>query len=819
MSIAEDSRAALAGDACEQPTTETCCVWCGLPVAGSLKAEVTPGRPAESEAPVVYCCYGCRFAHSVVREQGNEGAIRWTVIRLGLAIFFAMNLMAFTMTMWSLDVYDVQPDPFQIKLYEVFRWLSMLFALPVLLLLGVPLLQNAIDTWRQRTLSTDLLIGVAVLAAYLTSMINVMRGTGTIYFEVGATVLVMITLGRWIEAVGRQKATEALDRLLTLLPENVTRLSTETHHETGADEQVVPAAQIELGDILRIRAGERFPADAVIVHGQTTVDEQVFTGESVPLHRQIGDGVLAGTVNLDGDIQVRVTALYREGSFGRLLSVLQHARAARGYYQRMADRVASYFFPVMTLITVAAFAWHLSAGIGTAIQVAMSVLLIACPCALGLATPLAVWTSLSTAVRNQVLFRSGEAVERLANVRAVCLDKTGTLTTGQPQVCQTATFGESADGQALQLAAVLALSSSHPFSKAVAKYAQRSAVHRATSGSADCPALLSLRTVAGGGVEATTVAGQVVRLGSVEFACCSVHHDARAEQQPMQAAPSLCVACRAAVPLGLRVQMDRLRMAADQQAASIVLLSIDHVPALGFLISESIRPEAREALLQLSRVVDVLHVLSGDRPAKAQYLMDQLQVPGLQVECRLTPEQKVLRVAEVRRSHGTTVMVGDGINDAPALAASDVGIAMGCGADVSRDSAQICLLSNDLTRIPWAIDLARRTQAVIRQNLFWAFGYNGIGVCLAASGLLNPAVAAGLMILSSLLVISNSLRLLKDPSVQSDDHLPPDSSGLSEAAGSARVPGTDAEDGFSESEPLVRSESKSCDVSSAAEIG
>jgi len=203
-------------------------------------------------------------------------------------------------------------------------------------------------------------------------------------------------------------------------------------------------------------------------------------------------------------------------------------------------------------------------------------------------------------------------------------------------------------------------------------------------------------------------------------------------------------------------------MAADQQAASIVLLSINRVPVVGFLIAESVRPEAQAALRKIAEQTEALHVLSGDRPSKGQFLKEQLNVPGLNIECSLNPEQKVLRVAEVRRQHGNTVMVGDGINDAPALAASDVGIAMGCGADVSRDSAQVCLLSNDLTRIPWAIDLAKRTQSVIRQNLFWAFGYNAVGVCLAASGILNPAIAAGLMIASSLLVISNSLRLLRD---------------------------------------------------------
>ena len=202
-----------------QSATEQSCTYCGLPVVAESAAPESPAAP-------LYCCYGCRFAHAVVQEQGDEGAIRWTVIRLGLAIFFTMNLMAFTMTMWSLDVYEVEADPFQRTLYQVFRWLSMLLALPVLLLLGVPLLQNAVESWRRKVYSTDLLIVLAVIAAYLTSVVNVVRESGTVYFEVGATVLVMITLGRWIEAAGKQKATESLDKLLTLLPETVTQVHT-----------------------------------------------------------------------------------------------------------------------------------------------------------------------------------------------------------------------------------------------------------------------------------------------------------------------------------------------------------------------------------------------------------------------------------------------------------------------------------------------------------------------------------------------------------------------------------------------------------------
>ena len=817
-----------------QAAVKTYCTYCGLPVAARSSA-------GDAAPATLYCCYGCRFAHAVVQEQGNEGAIRWTVIRLGLAIFFTMNLMAFTMTMWSLDVYDVEPDAFQQKLFEVFRWLSMLFALPVLLLLGVPLLQNALESWHRRVYSTDLLIGLAVIAAYVTSVVNVIRESGTIYFEVGATVLVMITLGRWIEAAGKQKATESLDKLLTLLPETVIRVGrieptsqmperlpqqmTSEAAKNSEDlpsvgdapapqaalirptddnlETSCPTTEIDVGDMLRIRAGERFPADAVIRRGNTTVDEQVFTGESQPIARTVGGHVLAGTVNLDGDILVEVTAGFQQGSFGRLLETLQEARTARGFHQRLADRVASWFFPLVTLIAAAAFAWHLPAGVGTAIQVAMSVLLIACPCALGLATPLAVWTALSTAIKHQVLFRSGEAVERLANTKAVCLDKTGTLTTGTPRVFQTAVFGEHDPDTLMPLVRQLANSSSHPFSKSVAAYVdagwptwdQRnnespkhisvrppaSALPQVNAGDR---VLENIRTVSGGGVEALVNGGQLVRLGSVEFSCCKLHDE---EIAVGESAPDLCVACRAKVPLGTRVQLDRLRMAADQQAASIVLLSINRIPAVGFLIAEAVRPEASAALQQLTEQTQALFVLSGDRPTKGKFLRHELQVEGLNIECSLNPEQKVARVTAVRRKHGTTVMVGDGINDAPALAASDVGIAMGCGADVSRDSAQVCLLSNDLMQVPWAIDLARRTTSIIRQNLFWAFGYNTVGVCLAATGILNPAIAAGLMIASSLLVISNSLRLLRDESsIEPNTPTTPDSTSIPEDAGTDR---------------------------------
>ncbi len=731
-----------------QPALKSdCCVWCGLPVAiNRNRRSLLVGNSEDFSRASLYCCYGCRVAHAITQEKGIEGQVRWTVVRLGLSIFFTMNLMAFTMTMWSLDVYDVQSTPFQQKLFEVFRWISMLFGLPVLLLLGVPLLQSAIESCRQRIWSTDLLIATGVTAAYLTSVINVLRGSSTVYFEVGAMVLVAVTLGRLLEAVGKQKATEALDQLTALLPLKACR-------RTTVGEQQIDSNQIQVGDQLRVRAGDRFATDGVLVSGRTTVDEQVFTGESTAVERVPGSVLLAGTVNLDGDVIVRVTAGFREGSFGRLLRLMQEARTTRGTYQLLADRISTWFFPSVTAISLLTFAVHAGSGLGVALQHSLSVLLIACPCALGLATPLAVWTALSTAISRQVLFRSGEAIERLASVQHVCMDKTGTLTTGSPHVLRLE-YCNSPDAVPADLMinviCELATASRHPFSEAVSDYCRQEGL---TIPSADAaigsissrPLLRSIRTVAGSGVEGVTSEGRTVRLGSIDFV------SGRSLGNHLQES---VLAATDHFPSSLLAE-------ADREGLSLVAAGFDADIQTVFLLSETIRPETLETLRRLEELKISVTVLTGDRHARATRLCQELSVQhALDVRGELKPEDKVKTLAQIRDRGMRTVMVGDGINDAPALAASDVGIAMGCGADVSRDSAQICLLSNDLRRIPWAIRLARQTRRVIRQNLFWAFSYNSAGVVMASLGWLNPAVAAGLMIVSSLLVITNSLRLL-----------------------------------------------------------
>ena len=692
--------------------------------------------PPEVEAAELYCCLGCRMAAAIVQEKGEAGAARGMLTRLGLSIFFSMNVMAFTMALWTTDVYEAAGPENQllIVMHGLFRHVVLLFSLPVLFLLGVPLAGGTWQNLRRGVLSTDALLCLGVSAAFAASFLSVFRGTGPIYFEVGCVILVMTTLGRWLEAAGRLKATSALDALTRLLPLDVRRLGPGTEQE-----QFVPLAEVKVGDRLRILPGERFPADGQVERNAALVDEQVLTGESRPVLKEQGARILGGTLNLDGDLVVRVNAVGPDGTLARLVELVKQARLSKGRYQRLVDRISTWFFPIVAGIAVLAFLLHWAFGsLGQGLMAGLAVSLIACPCALGLATPLAVWSAIGQAANHQVLFRSGEALERLADIGAVRFDKTGTLTTGAAVVgaCQFEHPDER--DNALARAAALAGCSSHVFSKAICDLH----LHTSVLGSAPDKAH-RVRVVPGHGV-----------VGILE---------SDGPETSISLGSPLLMDERG---LHLGPVLDRALEQARDQGLSMSLVGWDREARGLFVFAEQWRSGFDQVIAWLRATGLDVGVLTGDHAARGQVIAREL---GVTVEAELLPEQKVAAIHRTRRDHGPVAMVGDGINDAPALAASDVGIALGCGTDVSRDSAAICLLGDDLTRIPWTIELARRTIRVIRQNLFWAFAYNTFGVVAAALGWLNPALAALLMVASSAIVIGNSLRL-RQPLVLS---LPP----------------------------------------------
>lgn len=727
------------------------CDYCGLPLPRSLWSRpADPGEHAGAERDADeseprYCCVGCRIAAAVTQEKGEAGAARWTLVKLGFAGFFAMNVMMFTMVLWSTDVYGpTERTQFSETVTGIFRYLAMAFAAPVLFLLGRPLLENAAEALKRRVLSTDLLLLCGVLASYLYSAISVFRGSGHIYFEVGCVILILVMVGRWLEAAGRVRAGESLDALERLLPDRVRAFR-------DGQEVLVPRDELALGDRIRVLAGERFPTDGRIVEGRTSIDEQLVSGESCPVHKGVAAKVCGGTLNLDGVVVVELTAAPEDGTIQRLIRAVYEARAQKGRYERLAERVSSLFFVVVAPVALIAFAWHtMQSGLDQGILCGLAVALIACPCALALATPLAVWTSLSRAAGEQIVLKGGDALERLAQIKAICFDKTGTLTTGDPRVVEFVVADPEREWDILARAAAIARSSTHVFSTAIADYAA----------DVSLPTITEARTIAGRGVLARLEGSDDwAYLGSLHFI----------EEAGLSMNDTLRHAYRRALDEG--------------QPATFVGWE-GQVQAL-FVFSETLRPGAGELLRTCeSQGLECL-VLTGDHWQRARALTSQL---GVAVAAELTPEEKVARIRELGERMGAVAMVGDGMNDAPALAAADVGIALGCGADVSRDSADACLMGNDLARLPWLFGLARATVRTIQFNLFWAFVYNVVGIGLAATGRLNPILAALFMVASSACVLANSLRLRRYDLAPASAPIPDPTTNESQQSSSGAAP-------------------------------
>jgi heavy metal translocating P-type ATPase len=675
------------------------CDYCGLPLAAT---------------PVVegprYCCFGCRFAASITDATGETGESRWLMTRLGVAVFFTMNVMVFTMLLWS--DHGGAAEPAAAALYGLARHACLLFTAPVILLLGGPLFSEAGREVLRGRPSLNLLLAIGVAAAFLLSVAAVVMDRGHVYFEVSCMVLVAVTLGKWLEASGKLRTTEALRELRTLLPDHVRRM-------TATGEETVPLTETRVGDRLRVLPGERVPTDGRIIAGRSAIDERTVTGEAVPVDRDVGDAVASGTEVIDGPLVVEVTAAAGAGTLERLIDAVAAAATAGTREQRLAERVAAWFLPLVVAAAAAAFAgqvWRAgwsTEGVAAGTMAAIAVVVVSCPCALGLATPMALWAAVGAAAKRHVLVRDADAFVRLGRTVTFCFDKTGTLTTGV-SVRDLWSVAGLGDDEMLGVAAALAHGSTHVLARAIEDEAARRGVATA--------AVTDLRVMAGRGIEGRLGDGRTARLGSDAWIASVVD----------------------TAPPPVAVDRPICRLAIDRRLVGAIVFD------------ESIRPGAAAALAALAADGIETWLLSGDRESRAASVAGTL---GMRFVAPLLPEEKLAFV----RAHGPAVMVGDGINDAPALAAADVGVALGCGADVSRWTADLCLLRDDLGDLPWLASVARRTARTIRWNLVWAFGYNAACIPLAATGVVHPAVAAAAMVASSLFVVSGSLALSREP--------------------------------------------------------
>ncbi|SDY46998.1 Cu+-exporting ATPase [Variovorax sp. YR634] len=616
-------------------------------------------------------------------------------------------------------------------------WLQLLLATPVQFWLGARFYRAGWHAAKARTGNMDLLVALGTSAAFGLSLWLWWRaatgehaGHGAmphLYFEASAVVITLVLLGKWLEARAKRQATSAIRALQQLRPE--------VAHLVGArgKESDVPLAEVMVGDRLAVRPGERVPADARVIEGQSEVDESMLTGEPLPVAKGPGDALTGGAVNGDGRMVIEVSAIGAESVLARIIRLVEDAQAAKAPIQRLVDKVAAVFVPVVLVIALFTLAGWLIAGAGieTALIHAVAVLVIACPCALGLATPVAVMAGTGVAARHGILIKDARALEVAHRVDTVAFDKTGTLTIGRPVLTALVPVAgtDASEDQLLATAASLQSGSEHPLAKAVlAAAAQRNV---------QVPALGVMQAWPGRGVR-----GEV---DGVHWAIASLRW------------------CRELDAMPDAAEVDRLQ---SQGATVSALLRFDeagaaHVQAL-FAFADEPKPQAAEAIRTLrARGLRVV-MISGDNLRAAQAMAARLGIAAEDVRADVLPADKAAQVSALRKNGHVVAMVGDGANDAPALAAADVGIAMapsGGGTDVAMEAAGITLMRGDLALVAQAFELSARTVAKIRQNLFWAFAYNVAGIPLAAFGLLSPVVAGAAMALSSVSVMANALLL------------------------------------------------------------
>jgi Cu+-exporting ATPase len=600
-------------------------------------------------------------------------------------------------------------------------WLQWLLATPVQFALGARFYRAGWKALLARTGNMDLLVALGTSAAYGLSVYMLWRHPGRgshLYFEASAAVITLVLLGKWLEARAKRQTTEAIRALQALRPERA-------RVRRDGREAEIALAQLAVGDLVIVRPAERVAADGEVVEGETHVDESMMTGEPLPVAKRPGDRVTGGSVNAEGVFVFRASAVGAQSVLARIIELVEGAQARKAPIQRLVDRVSAVFVPVVLALALATLAgWGLVTGDWEqAVLNAVAVLVIACPCALGLATPAAVMAGTGVAARHGVLIKDAEALETAHRVRVVAFDKTGTLTVGRPVlVALEPAGGERAE--ALALAAAVQQGSEHPLARAV--------LAAAAAESARVPAVSGARAVPGRGMQAQ-VGARALALGSARW----------------MAELGVDLA-----PLAAR------RAALEREGYTLSWLAETapgRRPVALLALGDAVKPEAPEAIRALAARGIATAMISGDSRAAAEAIAARVGIR--EVHAEVLPADKASVVARLRTAHGAVAMVGDGVNDAPALAAADIGFAMGSGTDAAMHAAGVTLMRGDPRLVAAAIDISARTYAKIRQNLFWAFFYNVVGIPLAALGYLSPVVAGAAMALSSVSVVTNALLL------------------------------------------------------------
>ncbi|GAB4347260.1 MAG: heavy metal translocating P-type ATPase [Desulfobulbaceae bacterium] len=657
--------------------------------------------PAEIFHQLVRLGYVPRpFTRDAARAMQEEEG-RGLLIRFGTAAFLSMQLMGYSIALYGGYFSGMEPPT-----RTLMQYFAALVATPVVFFSGAPFLKGALRSLRNRTPDMDLLIGLGVLAAYFYSLWALVWG-GEVYFETPAMIVTLILLGRIFEHNARGRARGAIDRLLSLAPDTARLVR-------DGETRIVDAASLGVDDIILVAPGERLPVDGVILEGETDMDESVLTGEAKPVRRRGNDRVLSGSLNVATAVRVRVTRTAADSFMASINRMIEEAQHRKAPVQGTADRVAGLFVPAVLLIALATalYWWMRFADPASGLLSGVAVLVVACPCALGLATPTAILVATGVAAGRGILFRGGDTLEMTGRVTLAAFDKTGTLTEPFPKVVDIRPAGIS-ETELLSLAARLEAGSSHPLARGIMAKAREEHIAAAAEGS-------------------TIIPGRGVRLMQEDEILLAGSRSFLAEND---------------IPLPIM----------EESELTEVHVAENGVYRGCILLDNRLRPGAAEMVRSLAGLGLRTALLTGDHPRSAEQVARQAGITAWAAS--MAPEDKTEWVRSRLDEGELVLMAGDGVNDAPALSAASVGCAMGGSTDVALETSDLVLVKNELLRLPEAIQLARKTLAVIRQNLFWAFSYNLVALPLAATGRLAPVYAAAAMAASSVCVVANSLRI------------------------------------------------------------
>jgi heavy metal translocating P-type ATPase len=654
--------------------------------------------------------YATSLRDADTKEHSSER--KSLLIKMGVALFLMKNIMFFSYVLYIGYFQELATE-----MQSLIPYILTGLALPSVFWCGLPIHKKAFRSLLGKAPTMELLFSIGIFAAFLYSIYSVATGHNHYYFDTASSLVALLLVGKYIELSAKHKATENINRLYQMLPKKV-RL------KAFDGDRLVSIDKLQVGDSFIVKSGEKIPADGEIVSGRAVVDESLLTGESKPIEKNVSDSVVASSMNVNGILEIRATRIGKETVLSNIISLVERALSTKSTLEQTVDKLTRYFIPSILLLSALTFGVLLtqSVGIETALLRAITVLVIACPCALGMATPLAIAAGIGYAAKRGILIRDGSALQQAAKINCVVFDKTGTLTEGKFTLLNFH-FNSVSRNDALRSLGSLEQASNHPLANAIMRYCTEQSL---TLSDATQVTITDGKGIAG------IVEGKRVVIGNEQFV----------------------------TDAGFTLESSHKEMIEREVdcGRTVVFAGIEDTPQAGWLsLGDSLKASTRETTAQLHKSGLSVHVLSGDAERTTSAIARQAGIEHFKAQA--LPQDKIEYIKILQTNRETLAMVGDGVNDAPALAQADIGIAMSEGTEIAIASSSITLLRDDLTLIPESIEISRRTVLTVRQNLVWAFLYNTIGIVAVVFGLLNPLMAAGAMLASSLSVVANSMRL------------------------------------------------------------